>query len=111
MKVIGWTDWDDPKYEGKEQPNLYSNEVCDAIITELRSKGYKFTGDYHQNGDYGVPILDDGTVCHYRQRSWGGIMAYAYPETIPEEAKEDGVCYVTWAWQPSPEPMVIPEPK
>ena len=107
MRIIGWTEWDNPKYE-RLYPQTYEEylQVEEAITNELRSKGYKFTGDYHQNGDFGVPILDNGMVYQCTQRCWGEIMASAYPDEVDDS---DGYGYCKWAWTP-PEDMVAPEP-
>lgn len=112
MKIIGWTEWDDPNY--KEMfpiGEIHSSDAVDSvrkiIAEELKNKGYKFTGTYHQNGDYGVPVFDTGEVFQCSQRMWGGIMAEAYPES-----DSDGYGYLRWAWTlPDTENMVIPKEK
>jgi len=108
MKIIGWTEWDNPKYRERfEWGDTYSSKEYDehiqCIINELKEKGYKFSGDYHQNGDSGVPIFDDYTVFQCTQRTWGAIMAMAYPKE-----DDDSLAYVRWAWQ-EPEESVFPE--
>ena len=110
MKIIGWTDWQvkediNSKYEAMNPKTWADTEEIEKIIAdELRDKGYKFTGDYHQNGDFGVPIFDNDMVYQCTQRSWGGIMLMAYPDEIDDT---DGLGYTDWAWI-SPKPMVIP---
>ena len=90
MKVVRWTEWnDDYHFDYKD-----IEEVSKAVAAELRSKGYHFDGHYHQNGDYGVPVLDDGRFVQVTQRSWGGIMAMAYPEEF--DNLEDPYNYVIW---------------
>ena len=101
MKIIGWTEWDNPKYKemfslGEKIDWNKLEKVKEIIAKELRDKGYKFAGDYHQNG-YGVPVFDDGTVYQCTQRGWGGIMADAYPNEIDNS---DGYGYCQWAWSP-----------
>lgn len=73
------------------------NEVDKIIATELRNKGYKFTGSYHQGGDFGVPVFDTGKKYCTFQKDWGGIMAMAYPDEIDDS---DGYGYLKWAWVP-----------
>lgn len=109
MRVTGWTDYDNPEYE--EWDGFPSHrtvqeyeEAKRVIADELRSKGYKFSGYYHQDGDYGAPLLD-GKRFGVTQRSWGGIMAMAYPDQIDNT---DGFGYLKWAWQP-PESQVVPK--
>lgn len=106
MKIIGWTDWDDPKYEEMRFSSLKEehDDVGKIIAAELRSKGYKFTGDYHQDGEFGVPVFDNGKKYCTFKRDWGDIMAMAYPDEIDNS---EGYGYLKWAWIP-PEPMVVP---
>lgn len=110
MKIVGWTEWDNPKYKeifpiGSKCTEAEIEDVRKVIAEELKTNGYKFTGDYHQNGDFGVPVFDNGEVFQCSQRMWGDIMAQAYPEEIDNS---DGYGYIEWAWFP-PEPMVVPD--
>ena len=112
MKIVGWTEWDDPQDKemfpiGGENKWEEVEAVELLIAKELKAHGYKFTGSYHQNGDYGVPIFDNGEVFQCSQRVWGSIMAAAYPDEIDNS---DGLGYTAWAWI-APEPMVTPERK
>ena len=112
MKIIGWTDYDDPKYTerfpyGGRYTGQEVIETENMIAQELRKKGYRFDGTYHQNGDYGAPIFDDGTIAQFSFRAWGHIMALAYPEEI--EDKEYG--YLRWAWMiPDGQEPILPSP-
>ena len=79
MKVIKWTTWDDKHgddIESKEELDA----MADAVVEELRKTNYHFDGYYHQNGDHGVPVLDNGKYFQASQRAWGEVMAMAYPE-------------------------------
>lgn len=105
MKIIGWTNWDSSCYDIINHRNNKIEEAIELTINELRKNNYKFTGDYHQNGDYGVPIFDNGAILKCSQREWGRIMASAYPNEIDDS---DGLGYCTWAWLP-PEPMSVPQ--
>ena len=106
MKIMGWTDWDNPKYtELKTKTWKEYNEIEKLVADELRSKGYKFDGEYHQNGDYGAPVFEDGTILKCTKRAWGGIMALAYPEGN----LNDGYDYCRWAWMiPKDEDYSLP---
>ena len=113
MKIIGWTDWDNQEYEemfplGGKHTWRDKEEVERIIAEELRSKGYKFTGDYHQNGDHGAPVFDNGKIYKGFQREWASIMADAYPDEIDNS---DGFGYCCkWAWiPPVDEEMVVPD--
>ena len=93
MKVIKWTAWDD-----KHNDDLSSKEEIEkysvAVIKELRDKGYHFGAGYHQNGEHGVPVLDNGIYFQVSQRLWGEIMAKAFPEEF--DNPEDPYNYVVW---------------
>ena len=103
MKIIGWTWYGNPDYVEMFPIGLNTEPNCDwnrhevekVIVEELRNKGYRFTGDYHQNGDFGVPIFDNGMVATFTKRQWGALMYKAYPN---EEGYEEGLEYVKWAW-------------
>lgn len=111
QKIVGWTRYDDPDHEelfpiGEPVPWEWHDEIEEMIVTEIRSKGYKFSGFYHQGGEYGCPLFDNGKWYGTTFRSWGWIMAMAYPDSVhlPEESS-----YVEWAWTP-PEEEVYPNP-
>lgn len=109
MKITGWTWWDNPEYKEMfpigERPSLDEiNKVERLIADELCAHGYKFTGSYHQEGDFGVPIIDDTWLYQCSCRTWGHIMAMAYPDEIDNS---DGYGYTLWAWLP-PEEIIVP---
>lgn len=70
-------------------------ESYKAVIKEVRENGYHFTGNAHQNADWGVPILDNKYKLCVGQRSWGGIIADAFPDEIDDS---EGYGYIKWAW-------------
>lgn len=111
MKVTGWTWWDNPEYEdmfpiGPDRDCDKFEEVGALVVSEMRSNGYKFSGTYHQGGDFGVPIIDGKWLYQCSCRSWGHIMAMAYPDEIDDR---DGYGYVKWAWMnPDGQKSVVP---
>ena len=112
MKIVKWTEWDDPNYKemfplGTAYDSEKYDEAISVIAKELRENGYKFDGHYHQNGDFGVPVFDTGEVFQCTQRCWGAIMVEAYPDEIDNS---DGYGYCDWAWI-APEEMVVPVEK
>ena len=113
MKVTGWTWYENPDYKDMSPiggPFPFENrwdDVKDLIIKEIREHGYKFTGDYHQNGDFGAPIIDNEWIYMVSQRSWGHMMVRAYPDKIDNS---DGYGYCDWAWT-APEEMILPKPE
>lgn len=69
-KIPMWLDED----KVKEYNSLLSEmETC--IINHCKEKGIRFSGDYHQNGDYGIPVIDDKYMFFCTLREWGYVMA------------------------------------
>ena len=93
MKVIKWVTWDD-KHDDDIESKEELDAMADAVVEELRKTNYHFDGSYHQNGYYGVPVLDNGKYFQVTQRTWGGIMAEAFPEEF--DNPEDPYNYVVW---------------
>ena len=71
-KIPMWLDED----KVKEYNSLLSEmETC--IIEHCKEKGIRFSSDYHQYGDFGIPIIDDRFMYMGFARTWGWIMAQA----------------------------------
>ena len=106
MKVTGWTYWDNDRYLFVEDmTDTEFEEATQAVVDEMREKGYKFHGVRHQHDDYCCPIIDNKWVYCVSMRSWGAIMQKAYD--LPNE---DGLGYVAWAWtNPNGETEILPE--
>ena len=105
MKIVGWTHWDDQRFRDHEPETWEECSQREQVIAhELRARGYRFNGYYHQGGEYGVPVFDDGTLFQCTFRTWGGIMAMAYPE----EMDHDGNEYTSWAWYNENQRQVLP---
>lgn len=92
MKVIGWTEWLD-RYDWECTKEEFE-EAWNAVVKELKEKGYHFDGSYHQNGDFGVPVLDNGERFQVCMRYWGGVMADAFPEEFDDP--DNSYNYVRW---------------
>lgn len=106
MKITGWTWCGDPEYVDIDDSGIQydSEELRNLIVSELRNRGYKFTGFYHQGGEYGTPIIDDKYTALYSFRSWGGIIEDAYPLH-----PGDNMAYCYWAWtEPDGEKEIVP---
>lgn len=115
MTVTGWTYYNNPNYEDmfpvpvNEIQRALIPKVREIVASEIRKNEYRFTGSYHQNGDYGVPIIDNKYLYQCSQRIWGDIMVQAYPE---EFDSNDEYAYVIWAWlPPEDKPWKTPVPK
>ena len=71
-KIPMWLDEDKVKeYEG------ILSEIQECVINHCKEKGIRFSADYHQYGEYGVPIIDDKYMFFTFARTWGRIMAEA----------------------------------
>ncbi len=53
-------------------------EAEDIVKECIRRNGFKFSGKYHQYGEYGMPMFDDGSVLFCSWRHWGSIMFEAW---------------------------------
>lgn len=101
-----------PMYTDEDKAKFYEDiqvEMETCIINHCKEKGIRFSADYHQNGDYGVPIVDNKYMYFTFARTWGWIMAQAdddnsdqgylkyylhgneHPIKYPNEVKEE-VC-------------------
>ena len=105
MKITDWTWYGNPKYKeldgtwimpGQQGQAEYDMAaVRELIVREIKEKGYKFTGSYHQNGDFGCPVLDGKYIVLFSCREWGQIIEDAYKENPGNK-----MAYCLWAWVP-----------
>jgi len=105
MKVTGWTYWSDEHFKNIDDvSDEIFGDIENAVIEEVRNKGYKFNGGAHQsNYDKCTPVIDNTYKYCVSMRRWGSVMQKAY--NLPNE---DGLGYVVWAWS-NPEKPVYPE--
>ena len=71
-KIPMWLDED----KVKEYESILS-EMLECLIKHCKEKEIRFSADYHQYGDYGVPIIDNKYMYFTFARTWGWIMAMA----------------------------------
>lgn len=71
-KIPMWLD----ENKVEEYENILS-EIQECVINHCKEKGIRFSSDYHQYGDYGVPIVDNKYMYYTFARTWGYIMAMA----------------------------------
>lgn len=93
MKVVKWAEWDDNHYMDVSTEEEFE-KARQVVIEELQKTGYHFDGAYHQNGDYGVPVLNNGLYYEVSMRTWGRTLADAFPEEF--ENPDDPLNYVRW---------------
>ena len=75
-------------------------KIREVVIQEVKKCNYHFSGDYHQHGDYGTPIINDTYIYCVSCREWGHIIAEAYPDEDYLDLKEE-TRYLKWAWSSS----------
>jgi hypothetical protein len=69
-----------PTFTDEVKASEYMNillEMEKCVIEHCKEKGIRFSSDYHQYGDYGVPIVDNKYMYYTFARTWGWIMAMA----------------------------------
>lgn len=52
-------------------------EMEQTVIEHCKEKEIRFSGDYHQGGDYGIPVIDNKYYFMCSLREWGHVMAMA----------------------------------
>lgn len=100
MKITRWGAWD-----FKDRTFMYTQEEEQAVINALKEKGYIFSGEYHQNGNFGVPYFDNGKPYQVSMRHWGKIIAEARPDIVDLVLKKKQIytplnlvdyCFFAW---------------
>ena len=86
------------EYVGKFKNCLVADDLSlDALIEEIRRKGYWFSGENHQDGVFGMPIFEiDGRPVFFwvSWRYWGGLMAEAHT------SEDNGYDYMDFYMEP-----------
>lgn len=91
-EVVGWTAMLDDEYpDFIPKSDLDYNAARLAVIREIRKNSYSFSGDMHENRDFGVPVLNSGKKFCASMRGWGSLMAEAW--NIP---KTEMGAYMMW---------------
>ena len=103
--VVRWTFWHDEEYPETEWPigDEEEQDYTDAIIRQIKEKGYRITGFVHQGDRFCTPVFDDGRRYIASFRQWGGIMADAL-------GIDGEYGYAVWAWSTPPEGLNLPKP-
>lgn len=104
MRIVKWGRFDMGRYE--DIPSEERALAESIIIQEMRENDYHFNGHYHQRGEHGAPIFDNGKQYQATCRGWGAIMAKAYPDEVNDS---DGMGYTEWAWDFVPHKEKYPE--
>jgi hypothetical protein len=69
-KIPMWLD----ENKVKEYESILS-KIQECVINHCKEKGIRFSADYHQYCDYGVPIVDNKYMFFTFARTWAWIMA------------------------------------
>ena len=77
IKVVGWVNFDSD-YPTRNYTNEEVMEVLRVIKRNIADNGYWFSGEEHQYGKNGAPLLSDGTCFRASMRLFGMIMASVY---------------------------------
>ncbi len=74
-KVTEWTSWSDAESLPGSRPGAIPFSCAfDAVVREMKEKGYLFSGNYHQNGKTGVPVINGRFPFMVSMRVWGEVM-------------------------------------
>jgi hypothetical protein len=107
-KYRKWKDNEDGlknQYYDPPEKQSYCEELSDIcgrteslVAFVCKTKGIRFNGYYHQNGDYGTPLIKTKYgifkwTCSFR--FWGGVMVQA----------NQGEDYKDWAWYDYDKPV------
>ena len=64
-----------------EEYHKLEEELIQCVIEHCKETGIRFFSDYHQDGDWGIPIIDDKYMVLVSLRKWGEMMALADNDT------------------------------
>jgi len=101
MELVGFTNWHDEMYQRIEDST--ESDLAERIVIEyMKQHNLRFTGTYHQCGEFGAPYFETNQKLCMSMRSWGDLMV----RVLDIEDKR-GMEYCTWAWC-APEEEILP---
>ena len=74
--------------------NRLWHDADQTVIDCIRRNNLKFGGFYHQGGEFGMPMFDDGKIFFVTFRHWGHLMYEAWHHDSP-----DAMGYCKYAWE------------
>ena len=77
LYIVGWTHFDD-NYPTKALTQENGKQVLDLVCAEIYTKGYRFSGEQHQNALTGMPVFSDGTCFRASMRCFASLMSQIY---------------------------------
>ena len=79
IQVIGWTNSRDTDYP---ETDCRTAAIYDALVKEVREKGYRFTWDDHQSEALAcTPVINNGFKISCGPKTWGSVMAEAHGDS------------------------------
>ena len=110
MKVVKMIAFEDAENYPQCQDQNNFRDFWDCVRKFLVDKNIKFNGSWHQNGEYGVPLIEyEGKLYAFAvsMRRWGQIMVDAF-----EPNNKRPTAYVDWAFSiPDGERFTVDENK
>ena len=109
MDLLGFTNWSDDRYQEIED-HAEEEHAWQVTVQYMKKHGYKFTGTYHQNGEYGTPFFDTKQKLCLSLRTWGALMAEV--SELPKDTDNKyglDMSYCHWAWLAEPDEFVLPD--
>lgn len=86
IEIVGFTDYSS-SYPTIHLTSDIKDEVVSAVVNYFKDKTICYSGNYHQNGDYGVPVFSNGTCLRCSMRKWAQLMGMIY------SSKDDYMSY------------------
>ena len=86
LHIVGWAHFDDA-YPTKALTQENGKQVLDLVCAEIYTKGYRFSGEQHQNALTGMPVFSDGTCFRASMRCFASLMVQIYSH---KDGKEYG---------------------
>lgn len=81
MKVTGYTNFFDSRYKDIDviKPSAAEWAQIDTAVKEsIRTEGIKISPDYHQNGVFGTPVIDNKYRVTYSLREFSRLLSEVY---------------------------------
>ena len=103
VQVTRWVNWPDGReHKFTELPDELFDDAWKAVVEDMKSNGYKLSGESHQNQPNCVPLINGKYTFELSMRQWGRLM------TEVLGIKGD-YAYCIWAWGcPKGETEILP---